>query len=347
MNVAVVVVAHGSRSRDAYQDIQEVAAFLEEVLSRYRLKVYLAFIEKKEGVPVPDWRELLERLLRDGVSYITIVPLFIAKGMHVEHDVVGELLREPVFGRWTETRWRGYTFSVYVAPPISRSILFRLAVASSIMRSVEVFRHDRVRDVEEIDGIEIESLKRIDSILSSIGLSATDFERIVISRAVFASGNIDIAYHVYVHPMFLDVARESLATKALPIVADVKMVYSGIRWREKYTFIDHEDAARLARENKLTRAAASMIVAASKFKTFVPVIGNSPSALLQVLKMVRDGDLEVPFIIATPPGFVNATVAKEKLVEIELPCITVRGSYGGSSLAVAIFNGVVDYVVQR
>lgn len=70
------------------------------------------------------------------------------------------------------------------------------------------------------------------------------------------------------------------------------------------------------------------------------VVGNSPTALVEVIRLVREG-VEVPFVVATPPGFTNAVEAKEALVRSGIPSIVVMGTYGGSGVAVAITNELI------
>lgn len=348
MDIAVLIVAHGSKTKESYKELQDVVKFLNDTISeKHRLGIYLTYNEKKECIPIPDWREVLENLLKSGVKYVILVLLFIAHGVHIERDIVKEFTKEPIFNQWIKTTWKGYTFNIYITKPLSSSTLFRLAVASNIAKAIDILSNIDVSYSANLNEIENESLKRVNSILEIVGWATDDFQKNIMARVVFASGNIDLAYHVFIHPAFLDTAREILVIRDIPVVTDVKMVYSGIRWRNKHVFIDRDEVVELAKKVKLTRAAASMIYASSKFKTFIPVVGNSPSALLQILKMIREGELEIPLIVATPPGFVNAVLAKQKLIEFGIPCITVRGSYGGSSLAVAIFNGVIEYVYQR
>lgn len=50
-------------------------------------------------------------------------------------------------------------------------------------------------------------------------------------------------------------------------------------------------------------------------------------------------------VIATPPGgFTNAVNAKEELIRMRVPSVVVRGTYGGSNVAVAVFNELLSIV---
>ncbi|MEM4744385.1 MAG: precorrin-8X methylmutase [Ignisphaera sp.] len=345
MKVSIIVIAHGSSSIEVYRDLKNVIESMKMFIVEQDLEIHLAYNEKVGNVSVPHWEEVLEEVLERGVTNIVMVLLFIAKGKHVVRDIVGKFMDNLVFDQWMKVMWKGYIFNLYITSPISSTTLFKLMIANSINRSISMLKQKVLSVEKNVSRIETESLERINLLLNTI-IETSDFEKMVMARVVFASGNLDLAYHTYIHPRFLDVAREVLTNQKIPVVTDVKMVYSGIRWREKYTFIDHEDTVKLAKEMNMARTAASMVVAASRYRIFIPIIGNSPLALSQVLEMVNKSLIEIPFAIATPPGFVNAVVVKERLIRSGIPCITVRGSYGGSSLAVAIFNGVVEYVKQ-
>lgn len=82
--------------------------------------------------------------------------------------------------------------------------------------------------------------------------------------------------------------------------------------------------------------------------------GNAPTALLALLdlcaaesatdKAKGKASPKMPsLIIGLPVGFVNAAEAKEVLLEQELvPCLTLRGRKGGSTLAAAVVNALAE-----
>lgn len=92
--------------------------------------------------------------------------------------------------------------------------------------------------------------------------------------------------------------------------------------------------------------------------------GNAPTALLTLLELcaqtkaavkVAPGQLageafcgQMPsLIIGLPVGFVNAEEAKEILLRQNmLPCLTLRGRKGGSTLAAAVVNALADLALR-
>ncbi|HIH40665.1 MAG TPA: precorrin-8X methylmutase [Halobacteria archaeon] len=61
-----------------------------------------------------------------------------------------------------------------------------------------------------------------------------------------------------------------------------------------------------------------------------------------MFNMVKEGVIKPALIIATPVGFVNAAESKEYIRSLDVPSITTVGTRGGSTIAVAIFNGLID-----
>jgi len=52
--------------------------------------------------------------------------------------------------------------------------------------------------------------------------------------------------------------------------------------------------------------------------------------------------LEPALIVATPVGFVNAAESKERVRALKVPSITCVGTRGGTPVAVAVVNELVE-----
>jgi len=57
--------------------------------------------------------------------------------------------------------------------------------------------------------------------------------------------------------------------------------------------------------------------------------------------MIQRGELRPALVVGTPVGFVGAKESKEVLVETPVPYITVTGTRGGSTIAVAALNALL------
>jgi precorrin-8X/cobalt-precorrin-8 methylmutase len=77
----------------------------------------------------------------------------------------------------------------------------------------------------------------------------------------------------------------------------------------------------------------------------IVAIGNAPTALMEVIQMVKEGIVKPALIIGIPVGFISAAESKEELLKLEgVPFITNIGRKGGSSSASAIINAIFKLI---
>jgi len=102
-----------------------------------------------------------------------------------------------------------------------------------------------------------------------------------------------------------------------------------------------------AKKEGKTRAEMSMRVAKKDMNGGLVVIGNAPTALLEVMKMIREGITTPSLVIGIPVGFVSAVESKAELAEMDIPFITNHGRKGGSPCASAIVNALYKLLRQE
>ena len=131
------------------------------------------------------------------------------------------------------------------------------------------------------------------------------------------------------------------------IIVDVNGVIGGLNKQNPKDFgnnlicnISDPDLAERAKQENKTRAQMSMRIAASEMNGGILVIGNAPTALLEVIKMIRKGVTKPALVIGIPVGFVSAAESKEELQTVDVPFITNTGRKGGSSCAASIVNAL-------
>ena len=100
------------------------------------------------------------------------------------------------------------------------------------------------------------------------------------------------------------------------------------------------------KENK-TRAQMSMRIAKEDMNGGIVVIGNAPTALLEVMEMIREEITKPALVIGIPVGFVSAVESKDELAKMDIPFITNQGRKGGSPCASAIVNALYKLLRQR
>lgn len=132
------------------------------------------------------------------------------------------------------------------------------------------------------------------------------------------------------------------------IVTDTQMAKAGINKSQLgkyggqvYCFMSDADVAQRAKENKSTRAAASMEKASKLPEDVIFAVGNAPTALVRLYELIEEGSIHPKGIIGVPVGFVNVVEAKELIMQADCPYIVARGRKGGSNVAAAICNALL------
>ena len=101
-----------------------------------------------------------------------------------------------------------------------------------------------------------------------------------------------------------------------------------------------------AKKTGKTRAQMSMRVAEKEINGGIVVVGNAPTALLEVMEMVREGLVKPALVVGIPVGFVSAVESKDELSKTDIPYITNVGRKGGSPCASAIVNALYKLLRQ-
>ncbi len=136
------------------------------------------------------------------------------------------------------------------------------------------------------------------------------------------------------------------------IVVDVNGVIGGLNKQNPKDFgnniicnISDPKIMELAKKEGKTRSQVSMRAAVSDINGGIVAIGNAPTALLEVIQMVKEGIVKPALIIGIPVGFICAAESKEELSKLEgAPFITNLGRKGGSSSASAIINALFKLI---
>ena len=110
-------------------------------------------------------------------------------------------------------------------------------------------------------------------------------------------------------------------------------------------YVSDEDVAVMAKKENITRAVCAVKKAAMNNKRCIMVVGNAPTALIQIEKMYRDHEFKPLLVIGVPVGFVNVVDSKEAIIDSGMECIIARGRKGGSNVAASIVNALL-YMCQ-
>jgi len=175
-----------------------------------------------------------------------------------------------------------------------------------------------------------------------------DMEWPIVRRIIHATADFDFAGEnkIVFHKDAITSGINALKN-GCSIIADVNGVIGGLNKQNPKDFgnnlicnISDPDLAERAKQENKTRAQMSMRIAASEMNGGILVIGNAPTALLEVIKMIREGVTKPALVIGIPVGFVSAAESKEELQTVDVPFITNTGRKGGSSCAASIVNAL-------
>ncbi|GAA2015754.1 MAG: precorrin-8X methylmutase [Nocardioides sp.] len=172
-------------------------------------------------------------------------------------------------------------------------------------------------------------------------------------RMIHASGQVDLAADLVLHPDLGRAGREALAAGA-PILTDARMVAMGITagrlpaGNEVRCFLTDERVPALAHDWGTTRSAAAVSLWEPHLEGAVVAIGNAPTALFHLMEMLIDGAPRPAAVVGCPVGFIGAAESKQALASlaadhgIDVPFATVRGRRGGSAMASAAVNALAQ-----
>lgn len=179
-------------------------------------------------------------------------------------------------------------------------------------------------------------------------LNLRDDEIKIYSRIIHAAGDVDYAPIIKISATAIESAKAAILRGA-NIFTDVEMVRTGINKRtlkkfggEVFCKVADDDVKEIAAAEKITRSMAAMRMFGENLNGAIVAIGNAPTALFEVLRLIHEENILPAVVIGVPVGFVGAADSKaELLAQDKVPFITVEGTKGGSPIAVAAVNAIL------
>jgi cobalt-factor III methyltransferase len=147
--------------------------------------------------------------------------------------------------------------------------------------------------------------------------------------------------------------HELLYSETPPVlITDVSMVTRGIRKNtvEKLglvvkCYLDDKRVTAMAEEKKITRTQAGIRLAVEEHPNAIYVFGNAPTALMELVNLVRKDKARPSGVVAAPVGFVNVKESKWQLKYgcPAIPSVIIEGRKGGSNVAATIINAILSW----
>ncbi len=168
----------------------------------------------------------------------------------------------------------------------------------------------------------------------------------VVQRVIHASADFELGRSLVFHPRAIEAGIEAIRN-GKKLVADVQMVQVGISKDriQKFggdvsVYISDPDVIEEAKRLNTTRAIISIRKAIKEAEGGIYAIGNAPTALLELIRLIKEGETKPGLIIGMPVGFVSAAESKDELRKLDIPFITNIGRKGGSTVVVAAVNAL-------
>ena len=207
-----------------------------------------------------------------------------------------------------------------------------------------VFEIMTPREIEE---------KSMATIMSELnGRTWPEPEFAIVKRCIHTSADFDYADNLVFSKDAAKIGVEALKNGA-DIVTDTKMAASGINKNklgslggQVHCYISDPDVVEEAKAKGCTRSTICMQRGAKIDKPVIFAVGNAPTALVELHRLIREEGLRPALIIGVPVGFVNVVESKELIMTDDIPYIVAKGRKGGSNIAAAIVNAML-YTMGR
>ena len=201
--------------------------------------------------------------------------------------------------------------------------------------------------------IEDESMQIIENEIGSHSYNEQEWP--IVRRVIHSTADFDFARDnkIIFHKDAIKNGLEALKNGS-SIVVDVNGIIGLLNKQNPKDFgnnvicnISEPSIMEAAKEAGKTRAQMSMRIAKEDMNGGIVVVGNAPTALLEVMEMIREGITKPALVVGIPVGFVSAVESKDELAKMNVPFITNHGRKGGSSSAAAIVNALYKLLRQE
>lgn len=328
LNTAVLILGHGSPVSKANETLREIARGVK-AKGGYDI-VQPAFLQFEH----PNFAEAVALLAEQGVQKVIVHPYFLYMGSHVTKDLPFEIA----------TAKKKYpNLDVILAPHLG----YHEKLVDVAVERIEAVRGPGNNKLAPLyqHPIEAESFRLIGEQLDESRFDAMELP--IVKRLVHTTADFEYADLVRFGNNAIETGIDAIS-KGADIVTDVRMIEAGIS-KERLNkfggkvrcFVSDEDVIEQAKKHSMTRTAAAMQKAAGFMGGSIVAIGNAPTALLELIKMIKAGQAKPALVIGVPVGFVDAEESKEELMKLDIPYICIKGKKGGSTVAVAIVNALL------
>jgi len=201
--------------------------------------------------------------------------------------------------------------------------------------------------------IEHDSFAIVDQEVGTHQYSAAEWN--IVRRMIHATADFEFNGLTKFHPDAVSAGLKAIREGA-NIIADVEMICVGLSRPRlshfgvtTHHFISDADVISQAKAENSTRAVQAMRKAQrlGLLDNSIVAVGNAPTALLEVVRMIKEEGVRPALIVGMPVGFVSAAESKDETALLQdIPWIITKGRKGGSTLVVAAIHALLALAEQ-
>jgi precorrin-8X/cobalt-precorrin-8 methylmutase len=346
-DVGLILIGHGSKLPHNQENLEKLAEILRE-RSAFKL-VEIAFMIRN----TPTISEAIDILAKKKVSRIVLVPVFLAHGVHTTQEIP-----EMIEVKNQESQLSKKGIQLFYGEPMGADECIAVLLEEKALNALgEEWEHRHA----PFKGAPItsypatstkiydQSMKLIRPEIQEVLSKAPQNNIPIIERVVHTTADPEFAKLLVISDGAVEAGVAAIKA-GVKIVTDTKMIKAGIHegrvqrfGGEILTYIDDQRASKLAVEESVTRSTAAIRLAVGDGADgAIFLIGNAPTAASELSEQVKAGKVKPALIIAVPVGYVGAAESKEAIAKLAVPYMITRGRKGSSTIAVAIFNALLN-----
>lgn len=179
----------------------------------------------------------------------------------------------------------------------------------------------------------------------------------IVRRMIHANADFDFNGLTDFHPQAVNAGVAAILSRATRVVADVEMICVGLSaprlghfGMTTHQFISDADVIDTAKAEGTTRAVQAMRKAhrLGLLDGAIVGIGNAPTALIELVRLIREEGVRPALVVGMPVGFVSAAESKDLMAQnTATPWVVIRGRKGGSTLVVAAIHALLGLAEAR
>ncbi len=179
----------------------------------------------------------------------------------------------------------------------------------------------------------------------------------VVRRMIHANADFDFNGLTEFHPQAVSAGLAAIQSGSARVLADVEMICVGLSAPRLAHFgisthqlISDADVIAQAQAQGTTRAVQAMRKAhrLGLLDGAIIGIGNAPTALIEVVRLIREEGARPALVVGMPVGFVSAAESKDLMaLQAVVPWVVIRGRKGGSTLVVAAIHALLGMAEAR